>query len=761
MMDSPDKAALMFLTQQMRKPLIKKNKPEQIANTQQQQQQSQSNFQSEKQYNNLSNQINKPNIELHTDILDLALKQSFQNTLSKEINTIDNNKPSTDQNDSSSLTPKTDNRDKSLNLNAQLDLNQQFENRGSLHNDQQKSLNISSIRHSKTNSNLTGIGMNGGTGLLNQQDQSTMNMDNNSNSDEFLNLQQQQQMLQQAHRHTFSKNVQIDSQNYKSQSAYGDSAEMQLLEKQMPEVKFQFENHSILDQTPKSLMVTSINQEFQKQENDQVLIKQDQSSLNPHLREKLNAIEQISQQFQSTKNKVQNQKQSQNLDKKKMSQTLTPNKLSKFITNMIDKPAKEGKLPKINQSRSISRSRITSNNQTPQSARAKNMSMTSGKFQSQQNLRSRTPNTQQVLNKLQSQPQLIDQNTLAQNVEGKVDEQFKKQFMQYLEVLKEKVSVMELKVRESQNEKNFYKDKYQEQEEVINNLRNQEKDQHLQFAQLQAQNQNITSKYQKKKDLLRSMQATICSLSISLEQSRREQDYQKKFYSKQLNAKNLTQFESPELIRLNSDSHGSNSKHDFMSRESSVKKIIEDHMTEPSSFSPSKHLEQKSKSSNQFDFKNLLREKLLQLKQNSTLIMAQQTEETQESLGNHLNFNSDLAQIVESDDFNRLTLSNFDSQTLLDHSNRDLIQYLEQNENFGTPNQIYESLEINQDVEEFIKFIVKKLHFEQVNRLKTEEQSAQVIEQLGKTIARLESKPKDGVRSSSRISTPTPKLSNV
>lgn len=43
--------------------------------------------------------------------------------------------------------------------------------------------------------------------------------------------------------------------------------------------------------------------------------------------------------------------------------------------------------------------------------------------------------------------------------------------MKYLEVLKEKVADMEIKVRESQNERNFYKTKYTEQEEVINNMR--------------------------------------------------------------------------------------------------------------------------------------------------------------------------------------------------------------------------------------------------------------------------------------------------
>lgn len=48
---------------------------------------------------------------------------------------------------------------------------------------------------------------------------------------------------------------------------------------------------------------------------------------------------------------------------------------------------------------------------------------------------------------------------------GGANEGFKQQFMQYLEVLKEKVAEMELKVKESFNERNFYKQKYQEQEE--------------------------------------------------------------------------------------------------------------------------------------------------------------------------------------------------------------------------------------------------------------------------------------------------------
>jgi hypothetical protein len=53
---------------------------------------------------------------------------------------------------------------------------------------------------------------------------------------------------------------------------------------------------------------------------------------------------------------------------------------------------------------------------------------------------------------------------------------FKAQFMKYLEKIKEKVTEMELKVLETQNEKNFYKQKYQEQEEVVNAYRGKETD---------------------------------------------------------------------------------------------------------------------------------------------------------------------------------------------------------------------------------------------------------------------------------------------
>ena len=48
--------------------------------------------------------------------------------------------------------------------------------------------------------------------------------------------------------------------------------------------------------------------------------------------------------------------------------------------------------------------------------------------------------------------------------------------MQYLDVLKEKINEMELKVKESQNEKNFYKQKYLENEEQLQFHREREKD---------------------------------------------------------------------------------------------------------------------------------------------------------------------------------------------------------------------------------------------------------------------------------------------
>lgn len=54
--------------------------------------------------------------------------------------------------------------------------------------------------------------------------------------------------------------------------------------------------------------------------------------------------------------------------------------------------------------------------------------------------------------------------------------------MKYLEALKEKVSEMELKVLETQNEKNFYKSKYQEMEETLTSMREKEKEAAVQIG---------------------------------------------------------------------------------------------------------------------------------------------------------------------------------------------------------------------------------------------------------------------------------------
>ncbi len=48
--------------------------------------------------------------------------------------------------------------------------------------------------------------------------------------------------------------------------------------------------------------------------------------------------------------------------------------------------------------------------------------------------------------------------------------------MKYLEKLKEKVTEMELKVLETQNERNFYKQKHQEQEEIVQKYIDKEKE---------------------------------------------------------------------------------------------------------------------------------------------------------------------------------------------------------------------------------------------------------------------------------------------
>lgn len=62
--------------------------------------------------------------------------------------------------------------------------------------------------------------------------------------------------------------------------------------------------------------------------------------------------------------------------------------------------------------------------------------------------------------------------------------QFKMQFMKYLEALKEKVAEMELKVLETQNEKNFYKSKYQEMEDVVTLMREKEKEDAVHIGQM-------------------------------------------------------------------------------------------------------------------------------------------------------------------------------------------------------------------------------------------------------------------------------------
>lgn len=62
--------------------------------------------------------------------------------------------------------------------------------------------------------------------------------------------------------------------------------------------------------------------------------------------------------------------------------------------------------------------------------------------------------------------------------------QFKMQFMKYLEALKEKVAEMELKVLETQNEKNFYKSKYQEIEDVVTLMREKEKEDAVHIGQM-------------------------------------------------------------------------------------------------------------------------------------------------------------------------------------------------------------------------------------------------------------------------------------
>ena len=64
---------------------------------------------------------------------------------------------------------------------------------------------------------------------------------------------------------------------------------------------------------------------------------------------------------------------------------------------------------------------------------------------------------------------------------------------------------MELNVKEAQNERNFYKEKFAESEEIMSYLRDREKDFSIQVAQLSAANTNLEHKINKKKKLLTSM----------------------------------------------------------------------------------------------------------------------------------------------------------------------------------------------------------------------------------------------------------------
>lgn len=92
-----------------------------------------------------------------------------------------------------------------------------------------------------------------------------------------------------------------------------------------------------------------------------------------------------------------------------------------------------------------------------------------------------------------------------------------------------------------------------------------------------------------------SMQATICSLSVSLENARRElESFKRNFSSFGKIPLNHIQIDSPDPKRYETNL----SSHEFISRESSNHKIIED----ANSASP-------MKTSNQ-DFKLILKEKL-------------------------------------------------------------------------------------------------------------------------------------------------------
>lgn len=64
---------------------------------------------------------------------------------------------------------------------------------------------------------------------------------------------------------------------------------------------------------------------------------------------------------------------------------------------------------------------------------------------------------------------------------------------------------MELNVKEAQNERNFFKQKYVEDEQYLNELREKEKEFSIQVAQLSASNATLEHKLNKKKKLINSM----------------------------------------------------------------------------------------------------------------------------------------------------------------------------------------------------------------------------------------------------------------
>ncbi|CDW80401.1 mannose-6-phosphate isomerase [Stylonychia lemnae] len=655
-MDSPDRAALMFLTQQLnRKPPPSRTKKD-LSPYQDSQQQPTKPSQNQKQ-----NTINQ-------NLIEQAIKESFRKQSDPSSNDV--NKSIASQNDDQ----------KKIQMSR---------------NEENQSMSLSSIKHSKNNSNTMGQG---------SQDQKLL-IDTMASQIQ----KQQQQLSQREVTNTKSNLINKNSNNYQQQ--------------QMQEVKFQFDK-SAYEQTPKSLVRNSINEihelESQRQLNVQIKLEN-----HVGFEDQIQSRDNIQIRSNQSKANMNTQQQSQN--------SYTPNKLTKFINNSIgqkiaaknssskkrmsilgqaltqrvnkqsndkinksrssspyntalkDKPAKEQQIPRINQSRSRTRSKDIVANQPPP-----------------------------IFHKRQS----------TQTSRG--DEQFRQQFMQYLDVLKQKVAEMEFKVRESQNEKNFYKNKYQEQEETMKILRLKETEQSVQIAQLNQLHTTITEKIFKKKNLLKSMQATICSLSVSLEQSRREVKIYKKFNAKQQMNNKFSQFDSPDVIRQNE----SLSKNDFLSRESSVQKIIDEHVSQSNSHSTGKQ-NQTALSSTQLDFKSVLRQKLQQLKNNSAIRGSNDDNDFSDN-----NFDTGYANIVDFEDINSHP-NDLDHNQLGEISNKELQEYLDVDENEELNLKREKFKQFNGDIDMFIKFLVKKLHQEQINRLKTEEQSAQVIEQLGKTISRL------------------------